>query len=142
MENVVSWPSRGDINPDISSLTIPKANQQELTASNKRKPPQPPNQAPTMRSTIATTAALFLALLNSVSGWSLNGLVPSVPSPSIWGQQGSQVSCGNQGYAAINANVLTQVNCGGFPGSDLSCANQGDAAANLNVGTSVNCYSY
>ncbi|OAV99397.1 hypothetical protein PTTG_25365 [Puccinia triticina 1-1 BBBD Race 1] len=96
-----------------------------------------------MRFTIA--AALFLALLNSVSANLLGGVLQPVsllPVPSIFGQQNGGVSCGNQGNAALNANILTQVQCsGGYNAPQISCGNQGHAVANLNVLTSIDCVS-
>ncbi|WAQ92999.1 hypothetical protein PtA15_18A55 [Puccinia triticina] len=120
--------------PDISSPTTFKI-------PNKDPSPQTPSQHFNMRFTIA--AAMSLALLNSVSANMLGSLLQptslfAVPG-SIFDQQNGQVSCGNQGHAAINANVLTQVQCGGSGGTQMSCGNQGNAAVNLNALTSINC---
>ncbi|WAR62981.1 hypothetical protein PtB15_18B63 [Puccinia triticina] len=117
---------------------------QHLQDPEQRPSPQTPSQHFNMRFTIA--AAMSLALLNSVSANMLDSLLQptslvAVPG-SIFEQQNGQVSCGNQGHAAINANVLTQVQCGGSGGTPMSCGNQGNAAVNLNALTSINCVSY
>ncbi|OAV92498.1 hypothetical protein PTTG_01163 [Puccinia triticina 1-1 BBBD Race 1] len=98
--------------PDISSPTTFKI-------PNKDPRLKHPVNTSTCGFTIA--AAMSLALLNSVSANMLGSLLQptslfAVPG-SIFDQQNGQVSCGNQGHAAINANVLTQVQCGGSGGT-------------------------